>query len=219
LGEVVVIGYGEVKKEDLTGAVAALGTKDFNKSVVNSPQDLLVGRVAGVQIISNSGAPGSGSTIRIRGGGSVGASNDPLIVIDGFPVDNGEVKGMSNPLASIHPNDIESVSVLKDASATAIFGSRASNGVILITTKRGKAGKPQINYNGTFSFSKPIKFIDVYDGDEYRALTAKLVEAGTVSGLNEASLERQGTANTDWQDEIYQDAFSQDHNINVAGSI
>ena len=219
LGEVVVIGYGEQKKEDLTGAVAAIGTKDFNRSVVNSPQDLLVGRVAGVQITSNSGAPGTGSTIRIRGGASIGASNDPLIVIDGFPVDNGEVKGMSNPLASIHPNDIESVSVLKDASATAIFGSRASNGVILVTTKRGKAGKPQINYNGTFSLSKPIKLIDVYDGDEYRALTAELVEAGTVSGLNSASLERQGTANTDWQEEIYQEAFSQDHNVNVAGSI
>jgi iron complex outermembrane receptor protein len=219
LTEVVVIGYGEQKKDDLTGSVAALGTKDFNKSIVSSPQDLILGRVAGVQITSNSGAPGSGSTIRIRGGASISASNDPLIIIDGFPVDNGEVKGMSNPLASIHPNDIESFSVLKDASATAIFGSRASNGVIIVTTKRGKAGKPQINYNGTFSLSKPTKFIDVYDGDEYRALTAQLVEDGTVSGLNEASLERQGTANTDWQEEIYQDGFSQDHNVNVGGTI
>ncbi|HEX6227641.1 MAG TPA: TonB-dependent receptor [Chryseolinea sp.] len=219
LGEVVVIGYGEQKKEDLTGAVTAIGTKDFNRSVVNSPQDLIVGRVAGVQVISNSGAPGTGSTIRIRGGSSVTASNDPLIIIDGFPVDNSEVKGMSNPLASINPNDIESFTVLKDASATAIYGSRASNGVIIVTTKKGKAGKPQINYNGTFSISKPTQFIDVLNGDEYRALTAELVEAGSVSGLNEASLARQGTANTDWQDEIYQDAFSQDHNVNVAGSI
>ena len=219
LGEVVVIGYGEQKKEDLTGAVTAIGTKDFNRSVVNSPQDLLVGRVAGVQITSNSGAPGTGSTIRIRGGSSVTASNDPLIIIDGFPVDNSEVKGMSNPLASINPNDIESFTVLKDASATAIYGSRASNGVIIVTTKKGKEGKPQINYNGTFSISKAREFVDVLDGDEYRALTAQLIEAGTVSGLNQASLARQGTANTDWQDEIYQEAFSQDHNVNVAGSV
>src|SRR5687768_9119953 len=183
LGEVVVIGYGEQKKEDLTGAVTAIGTKDFNRSVVNSPQDLLVGRVAGVQITSNSGAPGTGSTIRIRGGSSVTASNDPLIIIDGFPVDNSEVKGMSNPLASINPNDIESFTVLKDASATAIYGSRASNGVIIVTTKKGKEGKPQINYNGTFSISKAREFVDVLDGDEYRALTAQLIEGGTVSGL------------------------------------
>ena len=173
LGEVVVIGYGEQKKEDLTGAVTAIGTKDFNRSVVNSPQDLIVGRVAGVQIISNSGAPGTGSTIRVRGGSSIGASNDPLIIIDGFPVDNSEVKGMSNPLASINPNDIESFTVLKDASATAIYGSRASNGVIIVTTKKGKEGKPQINYNGTFSISQPTQFVDVLDGDEYRALTAR----------------------------------------------
>lgn len=218
LSEVVVIGYGEQKKEDLTGSITAISTKDFNRSVVGAPQDLILGRVAGVQITSNSGAPGSGSTIRIRGGSSIGASNDPLIIIDGFPVDNSEVKGMSNPLASINPNDIESFTVLKDASATAIYGSRASNGVIIVTTKKGKEGKPEINYNGTFSISKATQFVDVLNGDEYRALTADLVEAGTVSGLNEESLERQGTADTDWQDEIYQEAFSQDHNINVAGA-
>jgi iron complex outermembrane receptor protein len=219
LSEVVIIGYGEQKKEDLTGSVTAISTKDFNRSVVGSPQDLIVGRVAGVQITSNSGAPGSGSTIRIRGGSSIGASNDPLIIIDGFPVDNSEVKGMSNPLASINPNDIESYTILKDASATAIYGSRASNGVIIVTTKKGKQGKPEINYNGTFSLSKATEFVDVLSGDEYRALTAELVESGTVSGLNAASLERQGSASTDWQKEIYQEAFTHDHNINVSGAL
>ena len=219
LSEVVIIGYGEQKKEDLTGSVTAISTKDFNRSVVGSPQDLIVGRVAGVQITSNSGAPGSGSTIRIRGGSSIGASNDPLIIIDGFPVDNSEVKGMSNPLATINPNDIESYTILKDASATAIYGSRASNGVIIVTTKKGKEGKPEINYNGTFSLSKATDFVDVLSGDEYRALTAELVESGTVSGLNAASLERQGSENTDWQEEIYQEAFTHDHNVSVSGAI
>src|SRR5690606_37094986 len=212
LDEVVVVGYGEVKKEDLTGSVTAISARDFNKGVLTSPQDLLVGKVAGVQVTTNSGAPGSGATIRIRGGSSLSASNDPLIVIDGFPVDNKVIGGSANALASINPNDIESFTVLKDASATAIYGSRASNGVIIITTKKGKEGGMQVSYNGNVSLSKPIDFFDVLSGDEYRELITELVEAGTVSGLNTSALERLGTANTDWQREVYRDAFSHDHN-------
>src|SRR5690606_38259818 len=130
-----------------------------------SPQALLVGKVAGVQITTNSGAPGSNSTIRIRGGSSLNASNDPLFVIDGFPIDNNSLGGSSNPLATINPNDIESINILKDASGTAIYGSRASNGVIIITTKKGKAGKFKLNYNGNYSVSTPAKYIDVLNGD------------------------------------------------------
>src|SRR5690606_21921683 len=148
LDEVVVVGYGEVKKEDLTGSVTAISARDFNKGVLTSPQDLLVGKVAGVQVTTNSGAPGSGATIRIRGGSSLSASNDPLIVIDGFPVDNKVIGGSANALASINPNDIESFTVLKDASATAIYGSRASNGVIIITTMQGKDRESVVQGNG-----------------------------------------------------------------------
>ena len=157
LNEIVVIGYGQVEKEDLTGAVATVDSKDFNKGVLSSPQDLLVGRVAGVQVTSNSGAPGAGATIRIRGGSSISANNDPLIVIDGFPVDNSNVSGTSNPLATINPNDIETFTVLKDASATAIYGARASNGVIIITTKKGQSGKPKFNYNAKVNWRKTIE--------------------------------------------------------------
>src|SRR5205809_124155 len=141
LNEVVVIGYGTRLKKDLTGSVTAITAKDFNKGSITTPEQLIAGKVAGVQITSNGGAPGSGSTIRIRGGASLNASNDPLIVIDGVPVDNTGIAGAANALALINPNDIESFNVLKDASATAIYGSRASNGVIIITTKKGKAGK------------------------------------------------------------------------------
>jgi TonB-linked SusC/RagA family outer membrane protein len=218
LDEVVIVGYGEVKKEDLTGSVTAISSRDFNKGVLTSPQDLLVGKIAGVQVTTNSGAPGANATIRIRGGSSLSASNDPLIVIDGFPVDNKVIGGASNALASINPNDIESFTVLKDASATAIYGSRASNGVIIITTKKGKEGGMQVSYNGNVSLSKPIDFFDVLSGDEYRELITELVEAGTVSGLNTSALERLGTANTDWQREVYRDAFSHDHNIAVSGT-
>jgi TonB-dependent SusC/RagA subfamily outer membrane receptor len=157
LNEIVVIGYGEVQKKDLTGAVAAIGAKDFNKAVMTSPQDLIVGRIAGVSVTSANGAPGASSTIRIRGGASLTASNDPLIVIDGVPVDNSVPGGLANPLSSINPNDIETFTVLKDASATAIYGSRASNGVIIVTTKKGKEGKLQLGYNGSVSISTPVK--------------------------------------------------------------
>jgi TonB-linked SusC/RagA family outer membrane protein len=216
LSEIVVVGYGEMQKKDVTGAVVAISTKDFNRGIMTSPQDLMVGKLAGVQVTSGSGAPSAGATIRIRGGSSLNASNDPLIVIDGFPVDNANIPGVANPLSSLNPNDIESFTVLKDASATAIYGSRASNGVIIVTTKKGKEGKPQVNYNGTVSVSSPIKYMDVLTGDEYRALASKLAEDGT-GGINNAALNSLGTANTDWQKEIYRNAISQNHNVSVSG--
>lgn len=218
LSEVVIVGYGELKKEDVTGSIVALNSKDFNKGVTASPQDLLLGKVAGVSITSNSGAPGSGATIRIRGGSSLNASNDPLIVIDGFPVDNNGLAGVANPLASINPNDIESYTVLKDASATAIYGSRASNGVIIITTKKGKQGKPKVEYDGLVSVSTPAKYLDVMDANEYRSLITELAAQG-ISGLNPALVETLGTENTDWQKEIYRNALSSNHNLSVSGSV
>ncbi|HEY4654151.1 MAG TPA: TonB-dependent receptor [Cyclobacteriaceae bacterium] len=218
LDEVVVVGYGELKREDLTGSVTAINSRDFNKGVLTSPQDLLVGKLAGVQVTSNSGAPGSGSTIRIRGGSSLSASNDPLIVIDGFPVDNKVIGGAANPLASINPNDIETFTVLKDASATAIYGSRASNGVIIITTKKGKEGKMNVSYNGNVSVGSPIEYFDVLSADELRALAADVANRGTVSGLNATALERLGDADTDWQKQIYRDAVSHDHNLALSGT-
>jgi TonB-linked SusC/RagA family outer membrane protein len=217
LAEAVVVGYGKMEPKDVTGAVVAISSKDFNRGVMASPQDLLVGKLAGVQITSGSGAPGSNSTIRIRGGSSLNASNDPLIVIDGFPVDNTAIGGISNPLAAINPSDIESYTVLKDASATAIYGSRASNGVIIITTKKGQKGKPQISYNANVSVSAPIKYFDVLSANEYRALATQAAEEGK-GGLSPAALSTLGTANTNWQKEIYRNAISHDHNLTVSGT-
>lgn len=221
LSEVVVIGYGEVKKDDLTGAVATLGENDFNQGVLTSPQDLLTGRVAGVSVVSNSGAPGSGSTIRIRGGSSLGgATNDPLIVIDGFPLDDGNVSGLSNPLSTINPNDIESFTVLKDASAAAIYGSRASNGVIIITTKKGSSGKLKFNLNSQASMSSPIEYVDVLSGPEYRSLIQSLVESEDgLSGVDENVMLKLGNEDTDWQKEIFRTAISHDHNLSASGSL
>jgi TonB-dependent starch-binding outer membrane protein SusC len=216
LSEVVVIGYGEVQKKDATGAVLAISNKDFNKGVLTSPQDLLVGKFAGVSITSASGAPGAGSTIRIRGGASLNASNDPLIVIDGFPVDNTSPSGVANPLASINPNDIETFTVLKDASATAIYGSRASNGVIIITTKKGVVGKPQFAYNGNVSIGSPVKYVDVMNSTQYKSLVTNLAQSGVIDN---AAIAKLGNANTDWQKEIFRDAVSHDHNLSVSGSL
>jgi TonB-dependent starch-binding outer membrane protein SusC len=216
LNEVVVIGYGQVKKSDATGSVAVVGSKDFNRGAITSPQELLVGKSAGVIITSNSGAPGSGSTIRIRGGSSLSASNDPLLVVDGVPLDNVSISGMGNNLNLINPNDIESFTVLKDASATAIYGSRASNGVILITTKKGKSGsKMSVSYNGNVSFGQAQKYVDVLSGDEFRSMTN---ERYGLNNIDSAALGRLGTANTDWQKEIYQTAVSTDHNISISGA-
>lgn len=215
LNEVVVIGYGQVKKSDLTGSVTAMRPDSKNKGVVVNPQDMIAGKVAGVNITSNDGAPGSGAMIRIRGGSSLNASNDPLIVIDGLAMDNEGVKGLSNPLSMINPADIESFNVLKDASATAIYGSRGSNGVIIITTKKGRKGAlaPQVSYSGSMTVSKNKKTLEVMDGDEYRAFITKMYGAGSipVSAL--------GTANTNWQDEIFRTAISHDHNVTVAGAV
>jgi len=211
LSEVVVIGYGSVKKSDATGSLAVLDNKTFNKGVVNSPQELIAGRTAGVVVTSISGAPGNTSTIRIRGGSSLNASNDPLIVIDGVPMSNNNLGGSPNVLSTINPNDIETFTVLKDASATAIYGLRASNGVIIITTKRG--GKElKVTYNGTGTVYTMPKKVDVFSGDEYRALMNEQFPG------NNAVLSLLGDANTDWQDEIYQTAFGQDHNINLSGT-
>lgn len=213
LEETVVIGYGIVKKEDVTGAILAVGPKEFNKGAINSPQELIVGKVAGVQVTPNAD-PGGGATIRIRGGSSLSASNDPLFVIDGVPVANTGLAGERNPLNIINPNDIETFTVLKDASATAIYGSRASNGVIIITTKKGSLKrKIGVDYNNNFSFSSPANRIDVLSGDEYRALINDRFADGHPA---RALL---GTANTDWQDEIYQTAFGMDHNLAVSGGV
>ena len=219
LDEVVVIGYGTVKKNDATGAVSTVSSKDFAKGGITSPQDLIVGKSAGTVITSSGGAPGSGATIRIRGGSSMSASNDPLIIIDGFPVSNSGISGLANPLTTINPNDIETFTVLKDASATAIYGSRASNGVILITTKKGSAGKPmKIEYNGTMSVNTIPAYMDVMSGDEERAMAFDLASKSAV-GLSMGSLNRLGNQNTNWQKEIYHNALAQDHSISISGGI
>ncbi len=215
LDEVVVIGYGTVKKSDATGSVAAVSSKDFNKGAITSPQDLLVGKSAGVVITTAGGAPGSGSTIRVRGGSSLNASNDPLIIIDGVPIDNNNVSGSSNILSFVNPNDIETFTVLKDASATAIYGSRASNGVILITTKKGKAGSPlTVSYDGNVSVANAIAFVDVFSGDEIRQLA---FERSGLFGID--NLELLGTQNTNWQKEIFRTALSHDHNLSLSGAV
>ena len=218
LTEVIVIGYGEVQKKDATGAVATVSNKDFNRGVLTSPQDLILGKIAGVSVTSNSGAPGDNSTIRIRGGASLSASNDPLIVIDGFPVDNTYPGGVANPLASLNPNDIETFTVLKDASATAIYGSRASNGVIIITTKKGAVGKPKFSYNGNVSIASPMKYVDVMNASEYKLLVNTMAQTGA-SGIDAAAVAKLGNASTNWQKEIFRNAISNDHNLNVSGSL
>lgn len=215
IDEVVVIGYGTVKKEDATGSVVAINSKDFNKGSITSAQDLLVGKSAGVVITTAGGAPGSGSTIRIRGGSSLNASNDPLIIIDGIPIDNSNINGSSNFLSFVNPNDIETFTVLKDASAAAIYGSRASNGVIIITTKKGATGKAiQISYDINTSLSSAIKFVDVYSGDEFRKLANDHIAL-----YGEDKLKLLGTENTDWQKEIFRTALTMDHNLSLSGNL
>ncbi|MDL2241873.1 TonB-dependent receptor [Bacteroidales bacterium OttesenSCG-928-L03] len=214
LDEVVVIGYGSMKKEDLTGSITAIGEKDFNKGLATSPTELISGKVAGVQITSNGGRAGSGSRIRIRGGASLNASNDPLFVIDGVPVANSGISGSSDVLSTINPNDIESMNILKDASATAIYGSRASNGVVIITTKKGKRGqKLQIGLSTQNTLSTIANTIDLMNADEFReaVMNNKFATDQNISYL--------GKANTDWQKEIYRNAFTTDNNINISGSI
>jgi iron complex outermembrane receptor protein len=216
MDEVVVIGYGQVKKSDATGAVNVIGADDFQKGAITSPQALIMGKTPGVIVTTNNGAPGSGATIRIRGGSSLQASNNPLIVIDGLPLDDSGLSGLSNPLSTINPNDIESMSILKDASATAIYGSRASNGVILITTKKGKKEGVNFSYNGNLSVGQVVKTIDLFNGDDFRALVQDRVD---YNGLSAFALTRLGEDNTDWQKEIYRTSISNDHNISVFGNV
>lgn len=210
LNEVVVVGYGTARKKDLTGAVTTVSSKDFQKGVVTSPEQLILGKVAGVSITPGSGAPGDGGAIRIRGGASLRGSNDPLVIIDGIQLGGGGIAGSSNPLSLINPNDIETFTILKDASAAAIYGSRASNGVIIITTKKGKSGKAKVNFNTQLSYGKISKKIDVLSANELR-------EFVNTYG-NDAQKALLGTANTDWQDEIYRTAISTDNNISITGT-
>lgn len=210
LDEVVVIGYGSVKKSDATGSLVAIKPDDFNKGNRVTAQDALVGKVAGVNVVTGSGAPGSGATIRVRSGASLSASNDPLIVIDGVPVDNSTIEGSSNIIGSLNPDDIETFTVLKDASATAIYGSRASNGVIVITTKKG-TDRLAVNYSSNYSVSTVANKLDVLTADEFRAFVP------TVTGV--PSNPSFGSANTDWQDEIYRAAFGTEQNLSVSGKV
>ena len=210
LNEVVVIGYGRAKKNDLTGSVTAIKPDEMSKGITSSASDMLVGKIAGVDVQTAGGQPGSGAQIRIRGGASLNASNDPLYVIDGLAIDNNTNKGMSNVLAMINPNDIESFTVLKDASATAIYGSRASNGVIIITTKKGRSGqKPSVTYNGDVTLSTVQKKYKVMNASEYK-------QALTNLGIDTSGL---GTADTDWQDEIFRTAISTNHNVSIQGGL
>ena len=215
LDDVVVIGYGTVKKTDLTGSVATVKADEINKGVITSPADLLRGKSAGVVVTAGDGMPGSGATIRIRGGSSINdAANSPLIVIDGLPVSNDGISGMSDPLSSINPEDIESFSILKDASATAIYGSRASNGVIVITTKKGSrtASKiPHVAMDFTASANTIAKYNDVLDADGIRSLIRDFY------GVNSAAEAALGNANTDWQKEIYHTAQTYDGNVSISG--
>ena len=214
LSEVVVIGYGVAKKNDLTGSVTAMKPDEMNKGLVTNAQDMMQGKIAGVNVTSASGTPGAGAQIRIRGGSSLNASNDPLIVIDGLAMDNSGVQGLSNPLSMVNPNDIETFTVLKDASATAIYGSRGSNGVIIITTKKGKSGsKPTVNYSGNVSVSTKKKTIEVMDGNEFRQFVTNMYGEGS------AAVNTLGKANTDWQSEIYRAAVSTDHNVTLSGGL
>lgn len=210
LNEVVVIGYGTQRRRDVTGAVASVSAREFVKGPITTPEQLIAGKVAGVQISSNGGAPGAGSRIRIRGGASLNASNDPLIVIDGVPVDGG-VAGSVNPLNLINPNDIESFTILKDPSAAAIYGSRASNGVILITTKKGQRGKVRFNFNGQTFAQSATGRVDVLSADEIRQVIASRGAAGDAAKL--------GGESTDWQDEIFKTAFGQDLNLSASGAL
>ncbi|MCW3089117.1 MAG: SusC/RagA family TonB-linked outer membrane protein [Ferruginibacter sp.] len=215
LNEVVVVAYGTRKRTDLTSSITSVSSKDFQKGAIASSEQLLQGKVPGLQITTGGGAAGGGSTIRIRGGASISASNDPLIVIDGVPVDNNNLPGSANLLNTINPNDIESMSVLKDASATALYGSRASNGVIIITTKKGLKGKVRFNFNTQLSVGTIAKTVDVLTGDQIRAI----INADAAATGSNTYKNLLGTANTNWQDEIYQSAIGNDNNLSASGAV
>lgn len=218
LNDVVVIGYGTVRKKDLTGTINKIGTKDFNEGLATTPEQLITGKVAGVTITSNGGQPGQGSQIRIRGGASLNASNDPLIILDGVILtggvktdgSQGDAPGLSNILATINPSDIESFTVLKDAASAAIYGSRASNGVIIITTKSGKSGKPKFNFNTQFSGSTPANYLSVLSASQFKQWVNENGSAAQIAML--------GNANTDWQKQIYQTGIGSNNNLSVTGA-
>jgi len=212
LEELVIIGYGTVKKSDMTGSVVAIRAEEVNRGAVVSPDQMLVGKVSGLRITPATGQPGASATIRIRGAASLNASNDPLIVIDGVPVTGDGGAGMGNPLASVNPNDIESYTVLKDASATAIYGSRASNGVIIITTKKGTGKGFNVSYNSSYSVKQNASSIQMMTADEYRDFMA------TTYPNNQIIPTLLGTENTDWQKEIYRLSFNTDQNVSLYGS-
>lgn len=209
LDEIVVIGYGTVKKEDATGSVQAITEKDFNKGPIVSPEQLMAGKVAGVQITTSDGSPGSGISIRIRGGTTVAASNEPLFVIDGVPIDNEGTSAGRNPLNFLNPSDIESYTVLKDASAAAIYGSRGANGVIIITTKKGKKGSPgRLTYDGYYSTAQFTEQPNVLSAEEFR---------NVVTYVAPNRLEKLGSANTNWFDEVTRTAIGQNHSLSFTG--
>ena len=225
IDDVVVIGYGVVKKNDLTGSISTVKADQTNKGLATSPTDLLRGKSAGVVITSGDGAPGSASTIRIRGGSSLNASNDPLVVVDGLPVSNSGISGVGNALASINPSDIESFTVLKDASATAIYGSRASNGVIIITTKKGSkydTGAPHVAVDFTASLSQNARFVDVMTGDQMRQTLEWYYGTQDTDAYRSATKYTDANGNyvnTDWQREIYQLAQSYEGNVSLTGNV
>lgn len=212
IDEVVVIGYGTQKKGDLTGSISSVSSKDFNTGLISSPEQLINGKVSGVQIMSNSGSPTSGSTIRIRGGASLNASNDPLIVLDGVPLEIGGISGNSgNFLALINPSDIESMTILKDASSTAIYGSRASNGVLIITTKKGSGDRLKVNFTTTNSVQTRTKLTDILSREEFINIV--------ISEGSDAQKALLGSSATNWNDEIYQTAFGTDNNLSLSGRL
>ena len=226
LDEVVVIGYGQVRKKDATGAVAVVRSSELNKVTAVSPTDQLVGKVSGLFIVPGDGTPGSGATIRIRNGSSLTATNTPMIVIDGVPVSGDANVGQSNVLAAINPNDIESYTVLKDASATAIYGSRASNGVIIITTKKGSGNRGvKVSYNSTYGVDVNTEKVPVLSPEEFRRYMDEFYPADTPTGAAAHAMMNytypDGTAtdrfNTDWQDLMYKTAISHDHQLGING--
>ena len=229
LDNVVVIGYGVAKKNDLTGSVVAIKPDEKNRGLVTTAQDMIQGKIAGVNVNTTTGEPGGAAQIRIRGGASLNANNDPLIVIDGMPMDGNKTKGMANPLSLVNPNDIESFTILKDASATAIYGSRGSNGVVIITTKKGRKNQaPQVSYNATFSLSTKDKTLDVMDAGEYVQFIKNKYgdDSDAYKGLGWKKFNADGTPDfaagtydTDWQDEIYRSAVSHDHNLSISGGV
>ena len=216
LDEVVVIGYGSVKKSDLSGSVVAIKAEEMNRGAVTSPQELLMGKVPGLSISQPDGQPGGGSTIRIRGGASLNASNDPLIVIDGIPVANDAAPGTPSALGTINPNDIETFTVLKDASATAIYGSRASNGVIIITTKKGTQDKIKISYSSTYTLRDPYQRVNTMDAATYRQTMLNMW--GTDSSVYNL-MNRYPDQATNWQDEVFQTGLATDQNLSIAGKV